>query len=137
VSVFAHQYFLQFFVPLIAVGGSIFLKYVTRNDTHKSFKKEDLAVGLDLAVTALLLFITAGSKMATELAAKPADTALQSKLEGIPWIIAAFIIGIWGVSTLVRKAGWKGEDELKPLFGIAIPGVFGIVSLLFVVNWIS
>lgn len=113
------------------------MKFVTRNDNHKSFKWEDLAVGLDLSVTALLIFMTAGSKLATQLAANPSDAGLQSKLAGIPWIIAAFVIGIWGVSTLVRKAGWKGEEELKPLWGIVIPDIFGVASLLFVVNWIS
>ncbi len=136
-NIFGQPYFLQFCVPLIAVGASVFLKYVTRNDAHRSFRKEDLAVGLDVSVTALLIFITAGSKMAAQLATTPQDMALQSKLSGAPWIIAAFTIGIWGVSTLVRKAGWDGEDQLKPLWGIAVPDIFGISSLLLVVNWIS
>ena len=136
-NLFGQPYFLQFCVPLIAVGASVFLKYVTRNDTHKSFRKEDLAVGLDISITALLIFITAGSKLAVQLAATPQDAALQSKLAGVPWIIAAFTIGIWGVSTVVRKAGWGGEDKLKPLWGIVVPDIFGITSLLLVVNWIS
>ena len=136
-SVFGQPYFLEFVVPLIAVGASVFLKFVTRNDIHKSFRKEDLAVGLDISVTALIIFITASSKMATDLAATPSDAALQAKLAGVPWIIAAFIVGIWGVSTLVRKAGWDGEATLKPFWGIAAPDAFGIGSLLLVVNWIS
>jgi hypothetical protein len=137
VNVFGQPYFLQFCVPLIAVGASVFLKFVTRNDTHKSFRKEDLAVGLDISVTALLIFITAGSRMATQLVASPQDTLLQTKLAGAPWIIAAFIIGIWSVSTLVRKAGWGSEDRLKIVCGILIPDVFGVTTLLLVVNWIS
>ncbi|MCP5528507.1 MAG: hypothetical protein H7A47_17085 [Verrucomicrobiales bacterium] len=136
-SIFGKAYFLQFVVPLIAVGASVFLKFVTRNDAHKSFRKEDLAVGLDLSVTALIIFITASSQMATALAANPSDTALQSKLAGVPWVIAFFTVGIWGVSTLVRKTGWAGEDKLKPFWGIAAPDIFGIGSLLLVVNWIS
>lgn len=134
---FGKPYFLQFFVPLIAVGASVFLKYVTRNDAHKSFRKEDLAVGLDISVTALLIFIAAGSKMAVQLAASPGNSALQAKLGGVPWIIAVFIIGIWAVSTLVRKAGWDGEDKLKPFWGIIVPDIFGITVLLSVVNWLS
>jgi len=124
---------------MIAVAASVFLKFVTRNDLvhEKSFRKEDLAVGLDIAVTALLLFIAEGSKLATRLAVAPNNVALQAKLADAPWIIAAFILGIWGVSTLVRKAGWEDEEQLKPVLGIAIPDCFGIASLLLVVNWIA
>ena len=136
-NVLGSPYFLQFCVPLIAVGGSIFLKYVTRNDAHKSFRKEDLAVGLDIAITALLIFVTASSKLAAQLAANPQDAAIQAKMSTVPWIISAFVLGIWGVSTVVRKVGWADEDSLQPILGIAIPDVFGVATLLFVVNWVS
>lgn len=135
-TIFGQSYFLQFLVPLIAVGASIFVKFVTRNDAYKSFRKEDLAVGLDLALTALIIFITASSRMASELAANPGNTGLETKLAGVPWIIAAFTVGIWAISTLVRKAGWAGEDSLKPFWGIVVPDVFGVGSLILVVNWI-
>ena len=59
----AGNLFLHFFIPLIAVVLSIFLKYVSRNDNHKSFKKDDLAVGLDISVTALIIFITYSSNI--------------------------------------------------------------------------
>ena len=136
-DIFGHQYFLQFCVPLIAVGACVFLKYVTRKDLHKSFKKEDLAVGLDLSVTALLIFVASGSKLAQGLAKNPNDAALISKSMGVPWILAAFILGIWGVSTLVRKLGWEDDDRLHTFWGIVVPDIFGLLVLLFVVNWLK
>ena len=136
-NILAHKYFLQFCVPLIAVAVSVFLKYVTRNDTYnRDFKKEDLAVGLDLAVTALLIFMAAGSKIARELATNPVDQKLIDKSMGAPWILGAFILGIWAFSTLVRKLGWEDEEKLDLFWGILLPDIFGILSLLFVVNWI-
>jgi len=132
-----HPYFLQFCVPLIAVGASVFLRFVTRSDVHKSFKKEDLAVGLDLSVTALLIFIAAGSKLAQDLAQNPQDTVLVAKSTSVPWVLAALIVGIWGVSTIVRKLGWEDDDKLRVFWGITVPDVFGLLALLFVVNWIA
>jgi hypothetical protein len=129
VSLLGSPYFLQFGVPLITVGLSIFIKYVTRNDKHSGFKKEDAAVGLDLAVTAVLIFITSS----TQLASNPSNS---EKLGSVPWILMAFTIGIWGVSTLVRKLGWEKDDKLKIFWGIIVPDAFGLMILLIVVNWI-
>ncbi|QUM89687.1 hypothetical protein HWV03_13185 [Moritella sp. 36] len=129
-------YFLQFGVPLITVGLSIFIKYVTRNDRHPGFKKEDTAVGLDLAVTALLIFITGSAKLAGDLPPVNPPADIVEKLAAVPWILMAFILGIWGVSTLVRKLGWESDDKLKIFWGIIVPDIFGLSVLLFVVNWI-
>ncbi len=132
-----HPYFLQFCVPLIAVATSIFLKYVTRNDIYKAFKKEDLAIGLDLSITALLIFIAAGSKLAKDLVQTPQDTKLIAKSMSVPWILLIFIIGIWGISTIVRKRGWADDDKLNIFWGIVLPDIFGLLVLIFVINWIA
>ena len=129
-------YFLQFGVPLVTVGLSIFIKYVTRNDQHSGFKKEDVAVGLDLAVTALLIFITGSSQLTVSLPPTNPPPDVVEKLASVPWILMAFIIGIWSVSTVVRKLGWESDDKLKIFWGIVVPDIFGLVVLLFVVNWI-
>jgi len=137
VKLWAHPYFLQFCVPLIAVAISIFLRYVTRNDSYKDFKKEDLAVGLDLSVSALLIFIVASSTFLQSLSNSPTDAELLAKTAGVPWILSVFILGIWGISTLVRKLGWVSDDKLHVFWGIVVPDVFGLLVLLFVVNWIT
>jgi hypothetical protein len=139
-AVLAHPWFLYFAVPLLAVLLGIYLKYVTRNDHHKSFVKEDLAFGLELAVTALILFMTAS--VGTAVSAKSAtDTkvkqALEDKLMSVPWTLLAFVLLIWGTSTLIRKFGWKDEAQLRVAAGIVLPDLLGVAVLLFVVNWIG
>jgi hypothetical protein len=131
-----HPFFLQFCVPLIAVATSVFIKFVTRSDVHKAFKKEDLAVGLDLSITALLIFIVACSKLAKDSVQNPQNIILINKTMSVPWILPAFIAGIWGISTIVRKLGWESDDKLCIFWGIVVPDVFGLLVLLFTVNWI-
>ena len=130
--------FLQFIVPLITVAFTIFLKVVSRNDNFKRFKKDDLAVGLDIAITALILFITESAKLAQQLTTQTSQTlaGISEKLTNAPWIILIFIVGIWGVSTMVRWIGWKGDDDLNVGWGIVFPDLFGLLMLFFVVNWI-
>ena len=134
VDFLASGFFLQFCVPLLTVALTIFLRYVTRNDKHIAFKKEDLAVGMDLAVTALIIFITHTTTLAR--ASKDASDVSDS-LATVPWIIMAFVIGIWGVSTVVRKRGWERAGKLNLFWGIILPDLFGLAALLLVVNWIS
>jgi len=137
VNFLAQPYFLQFCIPLLTVGLSIFLKYVTRNDMYSGFRKEDLAVGLDLAVTALLIFIASSAQIARSIESTPNTSEIIEKVATVPWIITAFLVGIWGVSTIVRKVGWENEDRLNIFWGIVVPDLFGIFTLIFVVNWIG
>ena len=130
-------YLLYFGVPLITVCLSVFIKYVSRNDKHSGFKKEDTAVGLDLAVTALLIFITESTQLARSLPVNNPPQNIINKLSSVPWILMAYLVGIWGVSTLIRKRGWEEDNKLEMIYGIIIPNFFGIVTLLFVVNWIE
>jgi len=133
----ANKYFLQFAVPLIAIILSVFLRFVTRSDFHAPFRKEDLAVGFDLAITALLLLVTSSAALAKELLRDPTNQVYFNKSISIPWLILSYVLGIWAVSTLVRKYGWEGDGRLKPFWGICAPGVFGLILLLITVNWIE
>lgn len=129
-------FFIQFIVPLITVSLSVFLKFVTRNDQHISFQKEDFAFGIDLSITALLIFVVSSSTLVQKSTASGATQALADKVNAIPWILLSIFAGIWAVSTIVRKLGWEGDGKLHIIWGISVPNVFGIIVLLFVVNWI-
>jgi hypothetical protein len=133
----ASPYFKYFFVPLITSFLCIFVKWVSRNDRFISFRKEDLAVGLELTVASIIIFITDSVNLADTLVNKHGDQILQEKYVTIPWIILAFIVGLWGISTIVRKWGWKNENDLNIFCGIIAPNMFGIISLIFVVSWIG
>lgn len=137
-------YFKYFIVPLFIVGFNIFLKFVSRNDQHAAFKKEDLSVGLQIAVTAFILYITYAGTMAERIISLSKDATnpdllniLRTRFMMVPWIITAFLLGLWGISTLVRKLGWKDQDNLTVFFGIVIPFIYGMLCLIFVVSWIG
>lgn len=136
-KVLGEPFFLQFGVPLIAVSLSIFLKFVTRNDGHVAFRKEDLAIGFDLAATATLLFVTASATIAQSLIEKPDDDFLIEKAASVPWMLGAYILSIWAMSTIVRKLGWEEQDQLKWFWGIILPMIFGLLLLFFTVNWMQ
>ncbi len=143
-SIIASTYFKYFIVPLFAVGFSVFLKTVSRNDQHTAFKKEDLAIGLEIAVTALIIYITYCATLADKIVCLSKDgssplllSSFKAKFVIVPWVLTAFIIGIWGISTLVRKFGWKDQDNLNIIFGIMIPFIYGLLCLMLVVNWIG
>lgn len=135
----AHPAFLNFGVPLLAVFLTIFLKIVSRNDKFQAFKRDDLAIGPDLSVTALLLYITDSAAKARALSALAATTQSfqpttgAGRLEETPWFLLFFVILIWGLSTIVRKKGWDQNGEIVTSWGIVVPGAFGLAALITVV----
>lgn len=136
--------------PLGSAALGIWIKIVTRNDHYRAFLNEDIAIGLDLMLTASLLFVVVTSDRSIALAAVEhsislATTSAQSKallqaqadvlsqaLEISGWIIALMFMGLWGISTFVRKFGWRSETELHPVLGIALPLTIGVLFLIFV-----
>lgn len=137
-EIIIHPYFKYFIVTLITTGLSIFVKVVSRNDKHLPFKKEDLAVGMEISVTALILFITGCVDYTKSLLSQVSflvDT--EDRYMQIPWIIFALLLGLWSMSTLIRKKGWIAPETNHIWYGIIIPDVYGLFTLIFVVNWIK
>jgi len=138
--------------PIGSAALGVAVKCVTRNDRYSSFQKEDLAVGLELMLTACLLFVVfttdralalleANRQLADVLGAPRIDASqaaalqtqvqlLSGKLALAGWVISLLFLGLWSVSTMVRKWGWKSETEMTPLIGIAVPLGFGILALI-------
>ena len=107
-------------------------------DRHIPLKKEDFAVGLELSVTALILFITECVNYTREVLQNAEGLiADDDKFLSIPWITFFLLVGLWGCSTLIRKKGWKDADNLDMKMGIIIPNIYGLIILIFVVNWIK
>jgi uncharacterized membrane protein YgcG len=146
--------FLNFIVPLAAVVLSVFVKAVSRDDRQPMFKREDLSVGFELALASLLAFTTQSVSIAQRIsaiqgaddAAKAAKQALEAKFTPVPWLLLVWVIGLWALSTLVRKLGWKsssagtqGNPNMEPTWfiGIVLPLIFGLVCLVIVVNWVE
>lgn len=139
-NVFQSTYFLYFVIPLVTVVLSVFLKMVSRNDKFVFFKKEDLAVGLEISLASLIIFLTYCTTIASNIKTETnpgASEMVKNKLMQAPWIILTMVIGMWGVSTIVRKLGWKSEDNMSWFCGIIVPFVFGIICLYIAVNRMS
>ncbi len=152
-----HPYFLMGCVPLLSAVLGCAVKYVTRNDNHTAFKKEDLAVGLDLIITACVTYsvllaergmrlVRAQEALATVAAAATAPDSLHvAELEAQAaelsrrmmysgWTAFGLVAMLWGVSTIVRKAGWNGQDDLRVGPGIVLPFFAGLAALGFVMS---
>lgn len=139
IELLSNKYFQFFVIPLLTTLLAVFVKIVSRNDRFSTVKKEDFAIGMEIAITAILLLISDTLKYASIINASTlANQALaNNKLLTVPWILLIFFIGLWGISTLIRKMGWKSEDDMHLWWGIAFPNLFGLLSLIFVVNWIN
>jgi hypothetical protein len=60
--------------------------------------------------------------------------SLSQQLAPSAWILLAIVLGLWSLSTLVRKVGWRADDDLRPVVGIALPMLAGLASLILVMN---
>lgn len=137
--------------PLLSALAGVLLKCATRNDQYAFFKKEDMAVGPQLMLTAALTFVvvttdraralvTANAELKSSLLDKPLNAsavlrlqgevaAISQKMMGAAYFLLALILVLWGTTTLVKRWGWKSEAELRPLLGIGIPLGIGVLSL--------
>jgi hypothetical protein len=147
----AGQLFRYFVFPVGSAALGIAVRIATRNDQYSSFKKEDLAVGLDLLKTACLLFLVltteralslqrASQAISEALTNSPVDpnaisalqseaTELSSRMSSAGWAVALFFLALWSVSTIVRKWGWQSDTEMHSVIGIAFPLAAGVFAL--------
>jgi len=126
--------FLQFSIAILTVFLTIFLKVVSRNDSLARFRRDDLAFGFDISSTALVLFVLGMVNLAVKITnnnSSPVNVDVD-RLLSAPWILFAFFIGTWSISTLNRWYGWE-RDEPHLIWGIAIPNFWGLFVLTFAV----
>ncbi len=138
--------------PVGSAALGVAIKCVTRNDQYPAFRKEDLAVGLNLMLSACLMFVVlttdralglmeANRQLSALLKSQAVDAQqaavlqarvqlLSGKIALAGWVIALMFLGLWSVSTIVRKWGWQSETEMRPVIGIGVPLGFGILTLI-------
>src|SRR5687767_11806114 len=68
--------------PLMSAAAGVAIRYVSRNDQYAKFKKEDLAIGLQLALTACLMLVVLRTDDALIL--KRQTNALAQLLKNAP-----------------------------------------------------
>lgn len=135
VELLSNKYFQYFAIPLLTTLLSVFVRIVSRNDKYSFVKKEDFAIGLEISIAAILLLTSDTLKYASVL--NKSQSLNTDRLLTVPWILLAFFIGLWGISTLIRKMGWKDSENMHWWWGIILPNMFGLIILIFVVNWIN
>ncbi len=59
---------------------------------------------------------------------------LSQLMMGAAWTLIVLMIGLWAVITIVKRLGWTSETQLEPKFGIALPLVLGVASLMYVMT---
>lgn len=159
-----NPYFKDLGVPIITVVVTIFVKIISKNDTvgAKFLTKQDFAIGLDLCITSVIIFITS----MVDLTAKTFNSQAMQRLQNINvdsvssesiqeiyrisltmqafqeklllawWVFGALVVGILSISTFVRKYGWESAEALN-WKGIILPNIFGILVLFGTVAWID
>lgn len=133
------KYFYYFTIPVLTILLSTFVKIVSRNDKFSLNMRADLAFGLDLSISAMLLLI---SHTLTNLATIPDKTqeafsTYIEKIISIPLIILGLVVFLWIQSTIIRKFGWKDSTTMSWRCGIIIPNILGLTALAFVAYWIN
>ena len=127
--------FKFFVLPLGTCLATVFVRAASRNDTHSQrfFRKEDFAIGLELNLIATFAFVTyciaAARTLSTTGLDKPTADLLRQKLESAPMVILMLAIVLWGISTIVRRVGWKSEQQLTWFWGVLFPLFAGLLSL--------
>jgi len=137
--------------PILSAVAGVLLKCATRNDQYAFFKKEDMAVGPQLMLSAALTFVVVSTDRARALVSanaavkdalivRPIDTKRLITLQGqvahlsqsmmsSAYFLLFLVLVLWGTTTLVKRWGWKSETELYRLRGIGIPLGVGVLSL--------
>ncbi|TAJ69010.1 MAG: hypothetical protein EPO51_26175 [Phenylobacterium sp.] len=142
--------------PAFSAGSGILLKCATRHDSYAFFRKEDMAVGPQLMLTAALTYVIITTDRARELSRindqlkatltiKPLQTQQIGELQAAAyaasqpitlaaWLLLCLMLLLWGTVTIVKRWGWQSEAELKPMLGIALPLGLGVLSLMIVLK---
>lgn len=136
-------YFSLIIVPLVVGALTAFLKIVSRNDRYySSIRKEDLAVGLDLALAAV---VSLGISLMTVTQKAFRQASLNEQVPSFVFekifsggiLLLSLVFSLWLVSTLTRRFGWKSKEEMTWWWGIVMPWIYGLGILLFAGLWIG
>ncbi len=132
----------------------ILVKCALRNDGYALFKKEDVAVGPQLMLTAALTYVVLTTERARSIV--ELNSELKSELEGgavsparlleiqsmsrtmldplmtAPWVLLGISVLLFATTIIVKRWGWESESLMTPRIGIAIPLIMGVSTLVYV-----
>jgi hypothetical protein len=123
-------------LDLMLTACFLFVMLTTQRAAHLEEANRQLSeVNIDIAqalsaTPASLDKAKAMQRKASDLNAQILKMSDQFAASG--WYVVLLFVAIGGVSTLVRKRGWKSSapGEMEPLIGVAIPLLLGVLSLV-------
>jgi hypothetical protein len=140
VDLFNATLFRNFLIPFVTVVLSIFLKMNSRSDS--SAHREDFAVGFELLLTSVVIFLIGTFDTAKKIAV---STSPQEKTELLDrlvlTILLAFMLFFFTacLSLIVRRYGWEDREGSTPTLsigvGIVIPLIVGTIALIAAGLW--
>ena len=130
--------FSAFAAPLLAVAFAVFVKWSSQNDRHAKFRKEDIAVGQELAVSSVFALVLAMPLLRNTVpVSEPAAAAAGEPVMETALLALMFLSALWIISTIVRKAGWDADGRLKLWIGLVLPLIYGFATTGIAAAWIS
>jgi len=133
-------FFYNFLIPIIGTIFIIFVKVASKTDIDiRTIKREDFAVGFDLAIAAITYFAVETAKLLADLAKKHgmSEQTQNADMYMNVWILFGLFMSLWFISTIVRLFGWDSNRNLKIWIGIVIPNIYGTICLIIVVGLIG
>ncbi len=138
IEIFGIPWLKNFAVPFIGTLLGIGIKVFSRNDNITKWrKKDDLAVGFEMAIAAIIIFLAntfslAGRALGATGTAQMIE--LTNRFIGSFFIFISLCATLIAISFVVRKFGFNKavfpDEELTLGIGIILPFIFGFLSLV-------
>ena len=126
-------------IPIFSVVMTTAVKVVSRKDHSLKVTRNDLAVGINLIVTGLIMLLNYAVKLADNAKNITADLLADNtaKLLNMVVLVLLYCIAAFIISVLIRLYGWQkdNEKELNTFMGIIVPLIAGGFLLVVAVNY--
>jgi hypothetical protein len=126
-------------IPIFSVVMTTAVKVVSRKDHSLKVTRNDLAVGINLIVTGLIMLLNYAVKLADNAKNLSADLLADNtaKLLNMVVLVLLYCIAAFLISVLIRLFGWQKENEkeLSTFMGIIVPLIAGGFLLVVAANY--
>ena len=126
-------------MPIFSVVMTTAVKVVSRKDHSLKVTRNDLAVGINLIVTGLIMLLNYAVKLADNAKNLSADLLAvnTAKLLNMVVLVLLYCIAAFLISVLIRLFGWQkdNEKELSTFMGIIVPLIAGGFLLVVAANY--